>query len=112
MVAISPASLRTRIAASSGARSCWTLGASTPIRLTPDAGYFWFFDPTNIEIVTKVLGACAVNGNYWVFAAGLTNVEVTLNVLDTSNGESEQYFNQLNTAFQPIQDTAAFATCP
>ena len=87
-------------------------GHGTAVPLTADSGYFWFFDPTNIEMVTKVLNACGINADYWVFAAGLTNVKVTLTVLDTSNGISEQYVNPLNTAFQPIQDTAAFATCP
>jgi PKD repeat protein len=87
-------------------------GAGTAVALTSDSGYFWFFDPSNIEMVTKVLGACGLDGNYWVFAAGLTNVKVTLTVLDTSNGISEQYVNPLNASFQPIQDTGAFATCP
>ncbi len=92
-----------------------TDGSSGPgkaVSLTSDSGYFWFFDQTNIEMVTKVLNACAVDGNYWVFTAGLTNVKVTVTVLDTSNGISEQYVNPLGTAFQPIQDTSAFATCP
>lgn len=89
-----------------------TFGSGTAVPLTSDSGYFWFFDPSNIELVTKALNACAVNNNYWVFGAGLTNVQVILKVLDTSNGASETYFNPLNTAFVPIQDTTAFATCP
>ncbi len=87
-------------------------GPGMAVSLTPDSGYFWFFDRTNIEMVTKVLNACALDGNYWVFTAGLTNVQVALTVLDTSNGISEQYVNALGAAFQPIQDTSAFATCP
>jgi hypothetical protein len=42
----------------------------------------------------------------------LTNVEVTLRVTDTRNGTVQTYFNPLGTAFQPVQDTSAFATCP
>jgi PKD repeat protein len=79
---------------------------------TPDSGYFWFFDAANIEVVVKALNGCAINGNYWVFAAGLTDVEVTLTVLDTNNGTAQTYVNPLGTAFEPIQDTKAFATCP
>ncbi len=89
-----------------------TSGNGNAISLTSDSGYFWFFSPTNIEMVTKVLNACGLNGNFWVFAAGLTNVQVTLDVLDTATGVSEQYVNPLGTAFQPIQDTSAFGTCP
>ena len=87
-------------------------GSGHAVPLTSDSGYFWFFDPSNIEMVTKILNACGVNGNFWVFGAGLTNVKVTLFVLDTATGVSETYVNPLNTPFQPIQDTAAFPTCP
>ena len=93
-------------------KSDGTFGAGNAVPLTSDSGYFWFFDPSNIEMVAKVLGACGVNQNYWVFSAGLTNVKVTLFVLDTSNGISEQYLNPLGAAIVPIQDTSAFATCP
>ncbi|HEY1435524.1 MAG TPA: PKD domain-containing protein [Thermoanaerobaculia bacterium] len=87
-------------------------GTGTGIPLTSDSGYFWFFDPSNIEAVVKVLNGCAINAHYWVFSAGLTNVEVTLNVLDTQNGTLQQYVNPQGTAFLPQQDTSAFSTCP
>jgi PKD repeat protein len=93
-------------------KSDGTSGDGNAISLTSDSGYFWFFDPSNIELVTKVLNACSLNADYWVFAAGLTNVKVTLTVVDTATGVSEQYVNALGAAFQPIQDTAAFPTCP
>ena len=60
----------------------------------------------------KVLNGCAIGGYYWVFAAGLTNVEATMNVLDTHNGTLQPYVNPQGTPFAPIQDTKAFATCP
>ena len=89
-----------------------TAGQGRGIGLTPDSGYFWFFDSSNIEAVVKVLNGCALGGYYWVFAAGLTNVEATLNVLDTHNGTLQPYVNPQGTPFAPIQDTKAFATCP
>ncbi len=87
-------------------------GPATGTELTDDSGYFYFFSSANIEVVVKVLNACGVNNRYWVFAAGLTNVEVTLNVVDTRSGAPKTYFNPLGTAFAPVQDTSAFATCP
>jgi hypothetical protein len=87
-------------------------GDATGVTLTADSGYFWFFNPANIEVVVKVLNACSVNDHYWVFAAGLTNVEVTLFVTDTDRGSLKTYINQLGVPFAPIQDTSAFATCP
>ncbi|HUP23280.1 MAG TPA: fibronectin type III domain-containing protein [Thermoanaerobaculia bacterium] len=80
--------------------------------LTDDTGYFWFFDQANVEAVIKVLRGCTINSRFWVFAGGLTDVKVTLTVSDMSNGVTKTYFNPLNTPFEPIQDTSAFATCP
>ena len=59
-----------------------------------------------------MLNACGVNNHYWVFAAGLTNVMATLTVVDEHTGLQRQYVNTQGTAFAPIQDTTAFATCP
>lgn len=90
-----------------------TKGHGTAILLTPDTGYFWFFNSSNIEVVTKVLAFCANPFNaYWVFAAGLTNVKVTLTYTDTKNGTVVTKQNPQGTAFVAIQDTAAFKTCP
>ena len=91
------------------------LGASvqaTAVRLTSDTGYFWFFDPNNVELVTKVLNGCSVDGAYWVFAAGLTNLGVNLAVRDMLSGVLKTYENPIGTAFAPIQDTGAFEACP
>jgi virginiamycin B lyase len=88
-------------------------GQGQAVPLTSDSGYFWFFSPTNIEILAKVLNACVDPFNsYWVFSAGLTNAEVTLRVVDTQRGSLKTYVNPLGIAYQPIQDTSAFATCP
>jgi hypothetical protein len=89
-----------------------TLGPATAQELTDDTGYFTFFDPANVEVVVKVLDACALVDRYWVFAGGLTNVQVTLTVSDTTDGATRTYLNDLGTAFQPVQDTSAFASCP
>ncbi len=88
-------------------------GTAHPVRLTDDTGYFWFFSSSNVEMFVKVLNACVPGINrYWVFSGGLTNVEVRLRVTDTATGQVKQYLNPLGTAFRPIQDTSAFATCP
>ena len=87
-------------------------GSGNAVRLTADTGYFWFFDQNNVEMVLKVLNACGLNSRYWVFAGGLTNVQVTTTVTDTQTGQVKTYNNALNQAFLPLQDTGAFATCP
>jgi len=87
-------------------------GNGTAVPLTDDSGYFWFFTASNIEMVVKTLNGCGFNSRYWVFAGGLTNVDVTLTVTDMHTGAVKAYRNPQGTAFQPIQDTSAFATCP
>lgn len=88
-----------------------TTGIGHPRPLVADTGAFWFFSPTNLELLVKVLDGCAASSHYWVFAGGLTNVEVTLTVTDTSTGAARVYTNPQGVACAPIQDTAAFP-CP
>lgn len=87
-------------------------GNAQIVELTPDTGYLWFFNSSNVEAVVKVLNGCGVNNRYWVFAGGLTNVRTVITVTDTETGATKTYTNPQNTAFQPIQDTSAFASCP
>jgi len=87
------------------------MGDSGDLGLT-DTGYFTFFNVNNVEVVVKVLDACSFADRYWVFAGGLTNVEVELIVRDSETGVVQRYTNPQSTPFQPIQDTQAFATCP
>ena len=87
-------------------------GQAHVVKLTDETGYFWFFSDTNVEAVIKVLNACTFNQKFWVFAGGLTNVQTTLTVTDSSTGVVKTYANPQGTAFQPVQDTSAFATCP
>jgi hypothetical protein len=89
-------------------------GDAIAVPETSDTGLFWFFSANNIEAIVKVINACsfAAGPRYWVFAGGLTNVQVVLTVTDTQMGEVRTYSNLQGTPFAPIQDTNAFATCP
>ncbi len=93
-------------------RSADQSGDAQAVELTDDSAYFYFFNRDNVEVVVKLLDGCRSNDHFWFFAAGLTNVEVELTVTDTQSGETKSWTNPLGTAFQPIQDTQAFATCP
>ncbi len=83
-------------------------GAGQAVALTGDTGYFWFFTPNNVEMVVKVVDGRVVNSHFWVFAGGLTNVNVVMTVTDAQTGATKSYTNPQNTAFQPIQDTGTF----
>jgi hypothetical protein len=87
-------------------------GQAHTVPLTSDTGYLWFFSDSNVEAVVKVLDGCPLNSRFWVFAGGLTNVNVVMTVTDIKTGIARTYTNPPKTKFQPIQDTSAFATCP
>jgi hypothetical protein len=87
-------------------------GSALPIPTAPDSGLFYFFSPSNLEMLVKVLNACGLNERYWVFFAATTDVELTLTVTDTQTGRVKVYFNPLGRPAPPIQDTDAFPTCP
>lgn len=90
-----------------------TRGLGMAVPFAGDSGSFWFFSPTNIELDVKVLNACvpSLGNKYWVFAAGLTDVNVELTVTDTKTGNVRIYTNSQGSVFQPITDTKAFS-CP
>ena len=81
------------------------------IPLTADTGGFYFFDSTNFELLVKVLDACAINQRFWVFAAGLTDVEVDVLVTDTFTGQVQTYHNEQGRPFAPVQDIDSFDGC-
>ena len=82
-------------------------------KITDETGYFYFFSPNNVEVMIKMLNGCAdrLGHRFWAFAAGLTNVEVELEITDTLTGRVERYRNGLGQTYQPILDIDAFATC-
>lgn len=88
------------------------VGVGVGLDFAPDSGVLYFFSPSNLELLIKLLNACPLNDRYWVFFAATTNVEFTLTVTDTQTGKVKTYFNPLGTAAAPIQDTSAFDTCP
>jgi hypothetical protein len=83
-------------------------GQGTPVTLTGDTGYFWFFNSANVELVVKVLDGTALNGHFWVFYGALSNVAYTITVFDTQTQTTRTYTN-LNGQMASYADTSAFA---
>jgi lysyl endopeptidase len=86
-------------------------GTAQAVELTEETGYLWFFAATNVEVVIKILDACTFNQRFWVYAGGLTDVQVVITVTDTETGAVKTYTNPQSTKFQPITDSSAFDTC-
>jgi ELWxxDGT repeat protein len=75
--------------------------------LTGDTGYFWFFDPANVEATLKVLDGRGLNDHFWVFYGALSSVEYALTVRDTATGASRRYYNP-SGALASVGDTSGF----
>ena len=82
-------------------------GSGQALPITDNTGAFWFFDPTNLDLVVKVLDGRSVNGKFWVFYGSLTNVEFTLIVTDTLTGAVKTYVNPQGQ-MASVADTSAF----
>lgn len=83
------------------------IGSGHAVSLTGDTGYFWFFSPSNVELVTKALDGRPVNSNFWLFYGALSNVEYVLEVTDTVTGVHKAYRNAPGD-LASIADTNAF----
>jgi glucose/arabinose dehydrogenase len=84
-------------------------GIASAVTLSADSGYFWFSTPSNVELLIKLLDGCGSGlPATWVFAAGLTNLEIDLRVTDTLTGAERRYQHAGGSPLPPIQDTGAF----
>jgi hypothetical protein len=63
-------------------------GRAAARALTDEAGLFWFFAPTNLEFAVKLLDGVGTNGHFWLFHAGVTDLETTLTLVDRLSGQT------------------------
>ena len=64
-------------------------------------------NPNNPEVFVKLLDGTAINGEYWFFYGGLTNLEYTVMVTDTTTGTQKTYTKPAGSECGG-SDTAAF----
>lgn len=60
----------------------------------PDTAAFHFFSPSNLEIFAKILDGRSINGRFWLFFTGLSDVAYDVVITDTQTGESRTYSNE------------------
>ncbi len=86
-------------------------GKGQAVPLTADTGLFWFFGNSNLELIIKVLDGRPVNGHFWVYYGGLSDVEYRITVTDTQTGAREIYTNPQGQLASG-SDTSAFDAEP
>ena len=65
-------------------------------------------NPNNPEVFVKLLDGTMLNGSYWFFYGGLTDLEYTLTVKDDTTGQQKTYTKPAGSECGG-SDTAAFA---
>jgi hypothetical protein len=86
-------------------------GKGQAVPLTNDTGLFWFFGNSNLELIVKVLDGRPVNGHFWVYYGGLSDVEYQITVTDMKTGAREIYTNPPGRLASG-SDTSAFDVEP
>jgi hypothetical protein len=84
-----------------------TNGSGQAVPMTADAGSFWFFTSSNVELTVKIVDGRAFNNKFWVFYGALSNIQYTITVTDTLTGSVKTYFNSQGQ-LTSFADTAAF----
>jgi len=67
--------------------------AGRPVFFSDETVLVWFFHPSNIELLVKVLDGRAMNGHFWVFYGALTHLEYRIRVEDRLTGAVRTYHN-------------------
>jgi hypothetical protein len=86
-------------------------GPGQALPINNDFGFFSIpalsNDPTNIESFVKMVDGRIINNRYWVFLGGLTDFELTITVVDTTNGATKTYVKPAGSTCG-WNDTSAF----
>jgi len=73
---------------------------------------FYFFNRDNAEVLLKVLDACEVNQQNWVFTSPTTTLAFNLEVREVATGRIWTHRNAARTTAAARADTAAFTCQP
>lgn len=83
-------------------------GVGQSVTGTNGSGYFWFFEPTSLDLVVKMIDAREFDGHFWVFYGGLSDVKYSIQIEDLVTGETWQRVNPKGSICGG-SDTAAFS---
>ncbi|MCG8461678.1 MAG: hypothetical protein MI919_35805, partial [Holophagales bacterium] len=72
-----------------------------------DSALYSFFGFDNLELLVKVLDACAINGHHWVFLAAATDLAFQVEVEDLHLGNRWSYSNAAGSPAPAVTETLA-----
>lgn len=84
-------------------------GSGRAVRASDVAGYFSFGDPSNLELMIKILD---FGGEVRLFYGQLTNLEVRIRVADTKTGQVREYGNGPNNCGAIVTLPGSSAAAP
>lgn len=90
-------------------------GAARPVPdPTRESALFTFFEPTNWEVMVKVLDTCAINDHRWVALTLASDLEVELEIVDLENPDQSPwtFLQPLGTLSPATFDIFAFPCSP
>ena len=78
------------------------------------SGLFYFYgsDPSNWEVLVKMIDGCRTNGRYWLLVSASTGFEWRLEVVDEAKTIGRAWFHPLDGNASGVSDFAAFRGCP
>lgn len=88
-----------------------SVGPFNVIPVSDDSGLISFVDPSNFDMLVKVLDGCADNDHYWVSFATASNLGFLMEVTDLDAVLTRVYENPLGTVPPATTDMTAFETC-
>lgn len=70
-----------------------TQGRAKVLPNSNSTGFFWFFTPENLEVAVRMVDGRNVNGHFWTFFGGLSDLEYWVTVTDTVSGVTSVFRN-------------------
>lgn len=88
-------------------------GAAPELGVAPGTtGAFWFFRPSNLELLVKMLDAREITDTFWVFFGALSDVEYWITVTDTTGVNGPVVFHNEPFELASVADTTTLQEAP
>jgi hypothetical protein len=81
-------------------------GATQPVSLSRNSGYFWFDYSPSVEVAVKILDGRTINGHFWIYWSALTEQAFTLQINDRLTTKGMSYEKPAGSVTAGIDKTS------